>query len=82
MKQRRSTDTVHLIEEALALESAGGTWNQSHVAAITGYSPATIRVSDCPKHYELTPGSTSRPRLVYVPAEVRRWKSGLLRAVG
>lgn len=82
MKQRRSTDTIRLIAEALALESAGGTWTQPHVAAVTGYSVATIRVSDCPKQYEMTPGATTKPRLVYIPAEVREWKAKLLKRAG
>lgn len=79
MKPKRTTDTIRLLNEALALEAAGGTWTQAHVAAVAGYSVASIRVSDCPKHYEQTPTSVTKPRLVYLPAEVRAWKAKLLK---
>ena len=82
MKPRRSTDTIRLLEEAMALEKAGGTWTQRHAAAVTGYSVETIRVSDCPRQYEKTPTSTTNPRLVYLPAEVRAWKAKLLKRAG
>lgn len=76
---KRSQDTIRLLDEAMKLEAAGGTWTQSHVAAVTGYSVATIRASDCPKHHEQGPTTVTRPRLVYLPHEVRHWKASLLR---
>lgn len=75
----RPNDTIALINEALALEKAGGTWSQAHVAAVTGYGVTSIRNSDCPKHYERGPNSTIRPKLIYLPHEVRAWKAGLLK---
>lgn len=79
MKPKRSTDTIRLIQEALALEAAGGTWTQPHAAAVTGYSVASIRASECPKHHEQSPTAVTKPRVVYFPAEVRAWKAGLLK---
>lgn len=78
MKSRELTDTLR---EAVALEQAGGTWQQRHAAAVTGYSVSYLRNSDCPKHHEEGNGPKGRPRLVYLPAEVRTWKLGRLRRV-
>lgn len=77
-QRRKATDTIRLLDEAVAIERAGGTWTQQHAAAVTGYSVESIRISDCPRHHERTPTVTMRPRLVYLPAEVRAWKAGLL----
>lgn len=79
MKPKRTTDIIRLIHEALAREAAGSTWTQAHAAAVTGYSVASIRASDCPKHHEQSPTAVTKPRVVYLPAEVRAWKSGLLK---
>lgn len=65
---------VDTLREAVALEQAGGTWQQRHAAAVTGYSVSFLRNSDCPKHYEEGNGPKGRPRLVYLPDEVRAWK--------
>lgn len=78
MKSRELTDTLR---EAVALEQAGGTWQQKHAAAVTGYSVSFLRNSDCPKHLEEGNGPKGRPRLVYLPAEVRTWKQQRLRRV-
>lgn len=80
----RTHDTVRLLTEAVALEQAGGTWTQQHAAAVAGYSVAFLRRSDCPKHHERGEGVHARPRVVYVPAEVRAWKASrrLERKVG
>jgi hypothetical protein len=78
MRARKPNDTIRLLEEAVALERAGGTWSQKHAAAVAGYSVAFLRNSDCPKHYEEGEGPKGRARLVYFPAEVRSWKSNRL----
>jgi hypothetical protein len=75
-KKPKGTDTVRLLDEAVALERAGGTWSQKHAAAVAGYSVAFLRNSDCPKHYEEGEGPKGRQRLVYFPDEVREWKAG------
>lgn len=71
---------TQLVEEAVALERAGGTWAVKHAAAVTGYSPSHIRNSDCPKHTE--PGGPrsrkGRGKIVLIPKEVRDWKAALL----
>lgn len=78
-RRRRSTaDIVATLKEAVALEEAGGTWNQSHAAAVAGYSVAYLRNSDCPKHFEEGNGPKGKARVVYIPAEVRQWKRSLL----
>lgn len=80
-KKSRSNDTVALLNEAVALEHAGGTWTQKHAAAVTGYSISFLRNSDCPKQSEEGNGPKGRPRVVYLPTEVREWKqSRLIRA--
>jgi hypothetical protein len=71
---KRHNDTVRLLNEAEALERLGGTWTQHHAAAVTGYSTAFLRMSDCPKDYEEGNGPQGKPRVVYVPAKVRAWK--------
>lgn len=73
-KKRKASDTIALLDEAVALERAGGTWKQQHAAAVTGYSVSFLRASDCPKHFEEGNGPKGRPRPVYIPAEVREWK--------
>lgn len=78
MKRRRVIDTVTLLNEAEALERLGGTWTQKHAAAVTGYSPSFLRISDCPKDYEEGHGPTGKARVVYVPAKVRAWKRARL----
>jgi hypothetical protein len=36
---------------------------------------AYLRTSDCPKSFEEGNGPKGKPRVVYVPAEVRAWKT-------
>jgi hypothetical protein len=74
-KKGRASDTVRLLNEAVALEAAGGTWSQKHAAAVAGYSVAFLRASDCPKEFEEGNGPKGRPRVVYLPAKVREWKA-------
>lgn len=69
-----STRLVALLREAIALEEAGGTWQQKHAAAVTGYSVSFLRNSDCPCEYEEGNGPKGKPRLIYIPAKVREWK--------
>jgi hypothetical protein len=73
-KKARQINTIQLLEEAVALENAGGTWTQKHASAVAGYSVAFLRNSDCPKHYEEGDGPKGKKRLVYFPGEVREWK--------
>lgn len=80
LKVRRHTaDTIQLLNEAVALEHAGGTWSQLHAAAVTGYSASFLRASDCPKRFEEGNGPKGRDRVVYIPAEVREWKARRLK---
>lgn len=74
------TSRVALIEEAIALEKAGSTWEVKHVAAVVGRSPSFIRNSDCPKHTEPAGprAKKGRPKVVFTPSEVRAWKASLL----
>lgn len=74
-RAKKTSDTVRLLNEAVALEQAGGTWTQKHAAAVTGYSVAYLRSSDCPKAFEEGNGPKGRPRVVYDPAMVREWKA-------
>jgi len=74
-RTKRASTTVQLLNEAVALEQAGGTWSQKHAAAVTGYSVAFLRSSDCPKQFEEGNGPKGRPRVVYLPADVRAWKA-------
>lgn len=74
-KARKGNDTIRLLDEAAALERAGSTWTQKHAAAITGWGVSFLRTSDCPKHFEEGNGPKGKPRVVYVPAEVRAWKA-------
>lgn len=74
-----SSSRVAILREAVALEQAGGFWQQKHAAAVTGYSVSFLRASDCPREYEEGNGPKGRLRLVYVPAEVRAWKLKRLR---
>lgn len=73
----KANDTIRLLDEAVALEAAGGTWNQKHAAAVTGYSVAYLRTSSCPKAFEEGNGPKGQPRVVYEPAAVRAWKQSL-----
>lgn len=73
------TERVELLEEAVWIERAGGVWLQRHVSAVTGYSVRYVRASDCPKRFEEGNGPTGKPRVVYVPAEVREWMQRRLR---
>lgn len=73
-KRRKPNDTLTLLNEAEALERVGGTWTQRHAAAVTGYSVAFLRISDCPKDYEEGNGPQGKLRVVYVPEKVRAWK--------
>lgn len=75
---KKRNDTIRLLDEAVALERAGGTWKQPHAAAVTGYGVSFLRTSDCPKHSEEGHGPKGRPVVVYVPAEVRAWKAARL----
>lgn len=77
----RSRELTAVLREAIALEDARSTWQQKHAAAVTGYSVAFLRNSDCPKHHEEGNGPKGRPRLVYIPAEVRAWKLARLKRV-
>ena len=74
-KVGKPTNTIALLDEAVALERAGGTWKQKHAAAVTGYSVAFLRTSDCPKQLEEGNGPKGRPMVVYDPTAVRAWKS-------
>jgi len=67
------TDRIGLLEEAVALEKAGATWTLRHVVALTGYSERFLRASDLPKAHEEGHGLTGKPRIVYLPADVRDW---------
>jgi len=64
---------ILLLKEAIALAEAGGRWTQKHAAVVTGYSPSFLRNSDCPKRLEDGEGPKGKPRVFYVPAEVREW---------
>lgn len=77
-RQRRGHDTIALLDEAAALERAGGTWTQRHAAAVAGYSVSYLRASNCPKHFEEGNGAKGKARVVYLPGEVRAWKSSRL----
>lgn len=77
-RPRKPTDTIRLLDEAVALERAGGTWTPKHAGAVTGYTPDYLRISSCPKHHEEGNGRTGRARVVYFPAEVRAWKASRL----
>jgi hypothetical protein len=66
-------DRIALLEEAVALEKAGGAWTLQHVAALTGYSDRFLRASDLPKAHEEGHGATGKARIVYIPADVREW---------
>ena len=70
--------TAYVIDEALAIERAGGTWTFAHAAAVTGYSVSALRHSDCPRKHERTPKGITKDRVVFIPAEVRAWKASLL----
>jgi hypothetical protein len=74
-KPKKLNDTIRLLDEAVALERAGATWTQKHAAAVTGYSVAFLRTSDCPKSFEEGNGPKGKPRVVYVPVDVRAWKA-------
>lgn len=73
----KPNETIRLLDEAVALERAGGTWTQLHAAAIIGYSVAYLRRSSCPKHHEDMQGPKGKGRVIYVPSEVRTWKESL-----
>lgn len=78
-----SRDRVRLLQEAAALEAAGGNWTYQHVEAFTGYSEVTLRGSDCPRHERETPGSTKgHVRVLFKPAEVREWYDRDVRRAG
>jgi hypothetical protein len=64
---------IALLREAVELERAGGRWSQKHAAAVAGYSPSFLRNSDCPKRLEDGEGPKGKPRVFYLPAEVRAW---------
>lgn len=74
---KKPNNTIRLLDEAVALERAGGTWSQQHAAVITGYSPAYLRRSTCPKDYEEQEGPKGKFRVVYDPPKVRAWKAAI-----
>jgi hypothetical protein len=75
-------ERIALLEEAVVLEKAGSLWTQAHAAAVAGESPRTLRSSDCPKSHVEGQGPKGKPRLVYVPADVRQWMQKRLRRAG
>lgn len=66
---------VDLLQEAVALEQAGSRWSQKHAAAVCGCSPTYLRNTSCPKLIEDGNGPKGKPRVFYLPADVRRWLS-------
>lgn len=68
-----SRDRIVLLKEAIALEEADSRWTQKHAAVVTGYSPSFLRNSDCPKRIEDGDGPKGKPRVFYLPADVREW---------
>jgi hypothetical protein len=68
-----SRTRILLLREAVALEQAGARWSQKHAAVVAGYSPSFLRNSDCPKFLEDGEGPKGKPRVFYLPAEVRAW---------
>jgi hypothetical protein len=68
-----SAERVALLEEAAAIERAGGDWRLRHAAVVAGYSESFLRRSDCPRHYDI---DTKTPFLK--PSEVREWKANRL----
>lgn len=75
----RPLTVVQVIEEAVALEDAGGVWSQRHAAAITGVSAGFLRNSDCPKRYLEGNGPKGKRLVVYLPEEVRAWYASRIR---
>lgn len=57
----------------MVLEQADSRWTQKHAAVVAGYSPSFVRNSDCPKRLEDGEGPKAKPRVFYMPAEVRAW---------
>jgi hypothetical protein len=72
-------DRILLLKEAVEIETAAGLWSQKHVAAVTGYSVAFLRRSDCPRSYIEGNGPAGKERVVYVPGDVRDWMRRKLR---
>lgn len=68
-----SRTRIELLKEAIALEEADGRWTQKHASAVTGYSVSFLRNSDCPKRLEDGEGPKGKPRVFYLPSEVRAW---------
>jgi hypothetical protein len=64
---------ILLLKEAQAIEALNGRWTQKHAAVVTGYSPAFLRNSDCPKRLEDGDGPKGKPRVFYLPSEVHAW---------
>ena len=75
-------DRIALLEEAVSLEKAGAYWTLRHVVALTGYSDRFLRDADLPKAHEEGHGPTGKPRIVYLPADVREWMRKRLRKAG
>lgn len=74
-------DLIEVLREAKALEDAGAPWQQRHAAAVTGFSVSFLRNSDCPCYREEGNGPKGKPRISYVPTEVRAWKAARMRKV-
>ena len=68
-----SRQRILLLRESVELERAGGRWTQKHAAVVTGYSPSFLRNSDCPKRLEDGDGPKGKPRVFYLPSDVRAW---------
>lgn len=71
-----SRQLISLLREAVEIERAGGRWKQKHAAAVAGYSTTFLRNSDCPKRIEDGDGPQGKPRVFYLPADVRSWIAG------
>lgn len=68
-----SRQRIALLREAILLEQAGGRWTQKHAAVVTGYSPSFLRNTNCPKRLEEGEGAKGKPRVFYLPSDVRQW---------
>lgn len=71
-----SKQRILLLREAVALEQAGSRWTQKHAAVVCGYSASYLRNSDCPKLLEDGDGPKGKPRVFYLPDDVRAWLAG------
>ena len=68
-----------LLKEALYLEKLEGLWEIQHVEAFTGYAGSSVRSLGCPAVQREGEGRSGRGRVLFEPAEVRRWFQSRLR---